>query len=111
MPLSRRHILQAAAVVPFRSVRGAPANSAGTVGLIGSGGRGTFDASLLVKHTGARLTALCDIFDDRLERAKKNIPIADPKVIRTTTIFWPATWTRSSSPPPSSSTPSISKRR
>ncbi|MBI3698208.1 MAG: Gfo/Idh/MocA family oxidoreductase [Acidobacteria bacterium] len=82
MPLTRRHILQAATVVPFQTVRGAPANSAVTVGLIGSGGRGAFDASLLVKHTNARLVALCDIFDDRLERAKKSIPIADPKVYK-----------------------------
>ncbi len=69
-----------AAVVPFAAVRGSAANSVVTVGLIGSGGRGTFDAGLLVRHTGARLVALCDIFDDRIERAKKAIPVENPKV-------------------------------
>ena len=79
---TRRNILKTAALVPFSAVRGSAANSAVTVGLIGSGGRGSYDAGLLVKHTGARLAALCDIFDDRIERAKKAIPIEDPKVYK-----------------------------
>ena len=80
--LTRRALVSAASLLPVSAVRGTAANSAVTVGLIGSGGRGTFDAGLLVKHTGARLVALCDIFDDRIERAKTNIPIENPKVYK-----------------------------
>ena len=80
--MTRRALMTAASVVPFSAVRGTAANSAVAVGLIGSGGRGTFDAGLLVKHTGARLAALCDIFDDRIERAKKMIPVENPKVYK-----------------------------
>ena len=80
--LSRRNLIAGAAIVPFGAVRGSQANSAVKVGLIGVGGRGTFDASLLVKDPNARLVALCDIFDDRIESGKKNIPIANPKVYK-----------------------------
>src|SRR5712692_8308127 len=79
---TRRDILKNVAVVPLTAVRGSAANSAVTVGLIGSGGRGSFDAGLLVKHTDARLVALCDIFDDRLERARKTIPADDAKTYK-----------------------------
>jgi myo-inositol 2-dehydrogenase/D-chiro-inositol 1-dehydrogenase len=80
--VSRRNLMKAASLVPFQAVRGTAANSAVTVGLIGSGGRGTFDAGLLVKNTGARLVALCDIFDDRIERARRNIPVENPKIYK-----------------------------
>lgn len=80
--MTRRNLLRAAALIPFTAVGGTAANSAVTVGLLGSGARGTFDASLLVKYTGARLVALCDLFDEQIERAKKNIPIANPKVYK-----------------------------
>jgi predicted dehydrogenase len=82
MKLSRRNLLHGAAIVPFQAVQGTAANSAPTIGLIGSGGRGTYDTSLLVKHTPARLVALCDIFDDRLERARKAIPAPDAKTYK-----------------------------
>jgi predicted dehydrogenase len=82
--ITRRSLVTAASIVPFSAVRGTAANSAVSVGLIGSGGRGTFDAGLLVKNLSAdaRLAAICDIFDDRIERAKKNIPIENPKVYK-----------------------------
>jgi myo-inositol 2-dehydrogenase/D-chiro-inositol 1-dehydrogenase len=80
--LTRRNLIRAATVVPFSAVRGTAANSAVTVGLIGAGGRGTYDASILVKLSNARLVALCDIFDDRIENAKKRIPIENPKVYK-----------------------------
>jgi predicted dehydrogenase len=79
---TRRNVLRAAMAVPFAAVRGTAANSAVTVGLIGSGGRGTFDAGWLVQNSDARLVALCDIFDDRIEQAKKKIPVANPKVYK-----------------------------
>lgn len=79
---SRRELLQAASLLPAAAVRGSAANSAVTVGLIGSGGRGTFDASLTAKYTGARIVALCDLVDDRVERTKKAIGAENPRVYR-----------------------------
>ncbi|MEX2262096.1 MAG: Gfo/Idh/MocA family oxidoreductase [Bryobacteraceae bacterium] len=80
--LSRRRVVGAAAVMSAAAARGSAANSAVTVGLIGAGGRGTYDAGLLVKHTGARLVALCDIFDEQIERARAKIPAADAKAYK-----------------------------
>src|SRR5437016_1119491 len=80
--ISRRDLVNAAGLLPITAIRGTAANSAVKVGLIGSGGRGTFDASLVVKDPNARLVALCDIFDDRIEQAKKRIPIENPKVYK-----------------------------
>ncbi len=82
LDMTRREAVKAAAAAGFASVNSTAANDAVTVGLIGSGGRGSFDAGLLVKTPGARLVALCDIFDDRIERAKKAIPIENPKVYK-----------------------------
>ena len=81
--MTRRDLVRAATLLPLAVARGTAANSAVTVGLIGSGGRGTFDAGLLVNHIpDARLVALCDIFDDRIEQARKKIPLKDPKVYK-----------------------------
>lgn len=77
--LSRRNMIKAAAVVPFTAVRGTAANDAVTVGLIGSGSRGTFVAGMLAKNTPARVVALCDLFDEKMDRAKQSIGLADPK--------------------------------
>ena len=60
--------------------RGSAANSAVTVGLIGSGSRGTYVAGLLARNTPARVVALCDVFDEKMERAKKSIGIENPKL-------------------------------
>lgn len=79
MHLSRRRVLHAGALVPAGAVRSSAANSAVTVGLIGAGGRGTFDADLLAKHTGARVTALCDIDTERIERAKTRLGLENPR--------------------------------
>ena len=79
---TRRAMLRTAMAMPLAAVRSSAANSAVTVGLIGSGGRGTFDAGWLVQNPDARLVALCDIFDDRIEKAKVKIPVANPKVYK-----------------------------
>ncbi len=78
--LTRRHLVQAAAALPFAAVRGSAANSAVSVALIGTGGRGGSLARHLVKDKRARLVALCDVFDSQIEKAKKRIPIDDVKV-------------------------------
>src|SRR6266851_2903300 len=50
-------------------VRGAQANSALSVGLIGCGRRGTYVSGLFVKNEFAKMAALCDIYDDQLAAA------------------------------------------
>ena len=77
--LSRRHLIGALALTGIRS---SAANSSITVGLIGCGDRGILVASLLVKNAGARLVALCDIFEDRIEQAKKAIPCEGARVYK-----------------------------
>jgi predicted dehydrogenase len=78
--ISRRALVAAAAVAPIGAVRGSAANSAVTVGLIGCGGRGTFDAGLVAKHVGAaRLVALADLFPEKIERTRKSAGVPDAK--------------------------------
>ena len=80
--ISRRSLMQSASLVPFTAVAGSAANSAVKVGLIGAGGRGTTLARNLVQHSGARLVAISDLFDDRIERAKKRIPVENPTIYK-----------------------------
>ena len=79
MNVSRRNIVQAAALVPFQAVRGTAQNSAVKVGLIGAGSRGTNDARILAKNPGARIVAVCDIVDEQIQAAKTKIPAPDAK--------------------------------
>ena len=53
-------------IVRPESVRGSQANSKIAVGLIGVGGRGQYDAGIFNADPRARVTALCDLFDDRI---------------------------------------------
>jgi myo-inositol 2-dehydrogenase / D-chiro-inositol 1-dehydrogenase len=75
--LTRRNVFKAAAIVPLAAVRGTAANSAVTVGLIGSGSRGPYVAEMLAKNTSARVVALCDLFPEKIERAKQSIGAPD----------------------------------
>jgi len=77
--LSRRRVLGALAMT---GVQATAANSSITVGLIGCGDRGILVARLLKKNSGARLVALCDIFEDRIEHAKQAIPVENPRVYK-----------------------------
>ncbi len=63
-------------------VRGAQSNSRISVGLIGSGNRGSFDASIVHADPRARITALCDLFDDRIEMAIQRIKLDKPVVYK-----------------------------
>src|SRR5580698_2176987 len=70
--LTRRSLLAAASgplILKPQTVRAAPANSALSVGLIGCGRRGTYVSGLFTKNEFAKITALCDIFDDQLAAA------------------------------------------
>jgi myo-inositol 2-dehydrogenase / D-chiro-inositol 1-dehydrogenase len=54
------------------SVFGSSANSAVQLGIIGGGGRGTHVASSFMNNTTARVVAIAELFDDRLEEGKKH---------------------------------------
>lgn len=79
--VSRRAVLSAA-ILPAAAVRGSAANSSVTVGLIGSGSRGTFVAGLMAKNTSARVVALCDLFEEKMEKAKQSIGAENPKLYK-----------------------------
>jgi len=74
-PLSRRSLLATSAAGAFsivapQTVRGTQANSKISVGLIGCGGRGSYDAKITNSDPRAHITALCDLYNDRIEQAK-----------------------------------------
>jgi myo-inositol 2-dehydrogenase / D-chiro-inositol 1-dehydrogenase len=82
--LSRRGLLAGStfAIMSPQLVRGYQANSKISVGLIGSGGRGSYDASIVNADPRARVTALCDLYDDRIESATQRVKAAGPKVYK-----------------------------
>jgi len=69
-------------IVRPEAVRGSQANSKITVGLIGTGGRGSYDAGIFNADPRARVTALCDLFDDRIEIATQKIKVEKPAVYK-----------------------------
>ena len=85
---TRRMLLQTTAaatafsIVAPQSVRGSQANSKISVGLIGSGNRGSYDAGIVHADPRAQITALNDMFDDRIEMAKQKIKVANPRVYK-----------------------------
>ncbi len=70
--LNRRQFLEANGAA--LAVAGRPSH-AGPVrfGLVGCGGRGTYDAAGLVTKAGAQLVALADLFQDKLDAARRNL--------------------------------------
>jgi predicted dehydrogenase len=52
-----------------RTARGFQAGSAVTVGVIGCGNRGMYVSGLFAKNEFARIAAVCDIYDDKLQAA------------------------------------------
>lgn len=75
--MGRRGFLTAATgaaaftILKPQAVRGMQANSAVRVGLLGCGGRGSTHLETILKNTDARVTALADMFPDRLDKAKQ----------------------------------------
>lgn len=82
--VSRRGVIGAGAfaILSPQVVRGYQANSKISVGLIGSGGRGSYDASIVNADPRARVTALCDLFDDRIESATTKVKAQGPRVYK-----------------------------
>lgn len=75
----RRKFLQslgAVTIVAPQLVRGSAANSAVRVGLLGCGNRGMTHANTITKFTDARLVAFGDLYQDKLDLARKRYPDA-----------------------------------
>ena len=88
-PVSRRNFLSgsaagaaAFAIMAPQTAKTYQANSKISVGLIGSGGRGSYDSQIVHADPRARITALCDLFDDRIEKAKQTIKVENPTVYK-----------------------------
>jgi myo-inositol 2-dehydrogenase / D-chiro-inositol 1-dehydrogenase len=82
--IGRRQFLGAAAgasvmILKPQLVRGAIANSAVRLGLLGCGGRGLNVTSSFLEHTGAVVTAIGDIFADRLQEGKATLDATSAK--------------------------------
>ena len=89
--ISRRNLFEKAGaavaaagftVVRPEAVRGSQANSKITVGLIGVGGRGSYDAAFFNNDPRARVTAICDLFDDRIEIGIQHIKLNKPAIYK-----------------------------
>ena len=59
-------------IVPAATAFGSVANSSLGLGIIGCGGRGTYDGGEFLNNTEVRITALMDIFEDKVMAARAN---------------------------------------
>ena len=80
--LTRREALAGAAAANWMIVKpetafGSQASSAVAFGVIGAGGRGRYVGAHMARDTRTRLTAICDIYPDRIDAAKTQMPGAD----------------------------------
>ncbi|MDX1979259.1 MAG: Gfo/Idh/MocA family oxidoreductase [Bryobacteraceae bacterium] len=73
---TRRALIGAATLVPASAVKSSAANSTPSVGVIGVGNRGSNLARLAAEQTSAKLTAICDLSDEKVAAAKKIAPSA-----------------------------------
>src|SRR5579872_4910227 len=64
-------------IVKPRVAFGFQPNSAVSFGIIGTGGRGSYVGTHMAHDPRTRLTAICDIYPDKIDKAKTNIPGAD----------------------------------
>ena len=69
-------------IVRPESVYGTPANSKVKVGLLGCGRRGSRVSQLFVKHDQAQVSALVDIYDDRIEAARGIVPAKEAQAYK-----------------------------
>ena len=81
---SRRTFLQSASAAGAFTIMSPSAafsyqaNSKISVGLIGVGGRGTYDSTIVNGDPRAHITALCDKFDDRIEAGAQKMGLSNP---------------------------------
>jgi predicted dehydrogenase len=69
-------------IVKAESVRGTKANSTVQIGWVGNGGQGTRDAQLLEQTGKAKIVALADYFQYRVDKAKERFKVDDKKCYR-----------------------------
>lgn len=78
MKLTRRDALAAPLmIVTSGTAFGSQANSAVSFGIIGTGGRGRYVGTHMARDSRARLSAICDLYPDRIDLAKTQVPGAD----------------------------------
>ncbi|HTQ53980.1 MAG TPA: Gfo/Idh/MocA family oxidoreductase [Bryobacteraceae bacterium] len=79
-PITRREALAGAAanlmILRPGIAFGSQANSAVSFGIIGTGGRGRYVGGHMARDPRARLAAVCDLYPDRIDLAKSEIPAA-----------------------------------
>jgi myo-inositol 2-dehydrogenase / D-chiro-inositol 1-dehydrogenase len=56
---------------------GYQANSAVTLGILGTGNRGRYDGNFFAKDPRTKIVALCDLYPDQIDLAKTQIPAAN----------------------------------
>jgi predicted dehydrogenase len=82
MPLNRRTFLLTGAAL---AAHAAPPSDQIALGVIGSGGRGTFVMGVFQKDAAVRVAAICDVYEPNLERAvgvASKVPGNQPKIYR-----------------------------
>jgi hypothetical protein len=75
-PITRREMVAGMAVgmaMKPKILFGTQANSSIGLGIIGTGERGKKVGAQMVRDGRARVVAICDIFDDRLDQARKRV--------------------------------------
>lgn len=65
----RQFIGAGISILAPRTVFGSQANSALTVGVLGCGNRGMYVSGIFAKNEYARISAFCDIYDDKIAKA------------------------------------------
>src|ERR671912_623797 len=88
----RREFLRAAGsgllILRPETVFGSQANSAVEIGVVGAGGRGNWISDLFIEHTGARVVAIAEPFEDRRGAAVAKYKL-DAVVIESPPYFHP----------------------
>jgi myo-inositol 2-dehydrogenase/D-chiro-inositol 1-dehydrogenase len=75
--VSRRDVMTGGLTIVTPAIAfGYQANSAISFGIIGTGGRGRYVGGLMAQDPRARLAMICDIYPDRIDLAKTQIPAA-----------------------------------
>ena len=75
--ITRRNALGGLLIVAPKTAFGSQANSKVPFGIIGTGGRGVYVGTHMANDPNAQLTAICDIYPDKIDIAKTKIPGAD----------------------------------
>ena len=77
--MNRRDLFLA---VPAAAVKGSAANSAVSIGLIGAGNRGTYVAKIAASQPNARVDAICDVYQEKIDKARAEINAPSAKAYR-----------------------------